>query len=210
MKIKPPKEKKQGMGRRKYSGDLVAQDKARSADEAQGTLVTIPPKEPEKLIENKRMKVSYVKPHFDRNKKGNRYVALELSQVVTADHKDYLPDLMTDGWKDLVKKNRKRIDLINVPAQSAKFYMTSDIDEHALEIPAARVTHVSLQVIEEKGTGKANKVVRLSYRLRVPLSRDVAHFSEWNFGDQYFVIVGAAAGDSLLEDEEEEQVAEEA
>src|SRR5258707_14864348 len=145
---------------------------------AQGTLVEIPPKEPEKLVENDRMKVSYVKPHFDRNKKGNRFVSLECSQVVTALHKDLLPELIIDGWEDLAKKNRKRIDLINVPSQMAKFYLAHDIGEAALEIPAARVTHVSLEVIEETGTGKANKVIRLRYRLRVPLSRDVAHFSE--------------------------------
>lgn len=174
-------------------------------DPAQGTLVEIPPKEPEKLVENDRMKVSYVKPHFDRNKKGNRFVSLECSQVVTALHKDLLPELIIDGWEDLAKKNRKRIDLINVPSQMAKFYLAHDIGEAALEIPAARVTHVSLEVIEETGTGKANKVIRLRYRLRVPLSRDVAHFSEWNFGDQYYLVMDEAAGDNLLEDEEEEE-----
>lgn len=172
---------------------------------AQGTLVEIPPKEPEKLVENNRMKVSYVKPHFDRNKKGNRFVSLECSHAVTAIHKDLLPEIIIEAWQDIVKKNRTRLDLKGIPSQMAKFYLSHDIGEAALEIPAARITHVSLQVIEETGTGKANKVIRLRYRLRVPLSRDVAHFSEWNFGDQYYLVMDAAAGDNLLEDDEEEE-----
>ena len=175
----------------------------------QSTLVTIPPKEPEQLVENDRMKVSYVRPHFDRNKKGNRYVALELSQVVTALHKDLLPELIIDGWQDITKKNRTRLDLKGIPSQMVKLYMAHDIGEAALEMPVAKVTHVSLQLIEETGTGKANKVIRLRYRLRVPLSRDVAHFSEWNFGDTYYLVMEEAAGDNLLEDEDEEDEEEE-
>jgi hypothetical protein len=171
----------------------------------QAALVQIPLKEPEKLVENKRMKVSYVRPRFDRNKKGNRYVSLEISQVITVEHKDFLPKLIMGAWEDLAKKNRTRLDLKDVPLQAAKFYLAHDMEDAALELSAARVTNVSLQVVEEKGTGKANKVIRLSYRLRVPLSRDVAHFSEWNFGDQYYLVMAEAAGDNLLEDEEEDE-----
>jgi hypothetical protein len=184
-------------------------DNPAKRDPDQGTLVEIPPKEPEQLVQNDRMKVSYVKPHFDKNKKGNRYVALELSQVVTALHKDLLPDLIIDGWQDITKKNRTRLDLKGIPSQMVKLYMAHDIGEAALEMPVAKVTHVSLQLIEETGTGKAHKVIRLRYRLRVPLSRDVAHFSEWNFGDAYYLVMAEAAGDNLLEDEDEEDEEEE-
>ncbi len=181
----------------------------RKASPEQGTLVEIPPKEPEQLVQNDRMKVSYVRPHFDRNKKGNRYVALELSQVVTAQHINLLPEIVMDAWSDITKKNRTRLDLKGVPSQIVKLYLAHDIGEAALEMPIAKITHVSLQLIEETGTGKANKVIRLRYRLRVPLSRDVAHFSEWNFGDTYFLVMDEAAGDNLLEDDDEEDEEEE-
>jgi len=160
-------------------------------------------KEPEKLVRNSRMSVVYVKPHFDRNKKGSRYVAFEVSQQLTREHDGLLPKPVADAYSDIAKKNRKRVDLINLKAQLAKFFLTHDDREPALTLMGARVSHVSLQVIEEKGTGKANKVIRLSYRLRVPLSRDVAHFAEWNFGDRYWLYMEESQG-HLLEEEEED------
>jgi hypothetical protein len=209
-----PKPKRKGVMGRKHKPINPRKDfdtPTRNAiPEAQGTLVEIPPKEPEKLVENERMKVSYVRPHFERNKKGNRYVALECSQVVTADHTELLPPLIIDGWEDLAKKNRKRIDLINVPAQMVQFFLASDIKDPALHMAVAKLTHVSLEVIEETGSGKAQKVIRLRYRLRVPLSRDVAHFSEWNFGDAYYLIMAEAASENLLEDDDEDEEEESA
>lgn len=175
----------------------------------QGKLnIHVETREPEKLVRNRRMLVTYVKPHFDRNKKGHRYVALEVSQVLSPEHDGLLAKPIADAYNDIAKKNRKRVDLINIKQQAAKFYTTYDDSNPSLEILAAKVTHVSLQVIEEKGTGKANKVIRLSFRLRVPLSRDVAHFSEWTFGDAYWLRMQEAQG-NLLEEEEEEVEQEE-
>lgn len=174
----------------------------------QGTLeLKLAAKEPDKLVRNKRMQVVYVKPHFDRNKKGNRYVALEVSAVVTKEHDGLLPGPIAAAYSDIAKKNRKRVDLINLKQQAGRFYLTHDDPEPHLNLLAARLSHVSLQVIEEKGTGTANKVIRLSFRLRVPLSREVAHFSEWTFGDAYWMKMEEAQG-HLLEDEDEEEVEE--
>jgi hypothetical protein len=175
----------------------------------QAQLLDTAPVQQQTLVKNGRMYVSYVKPHFERNKKGDRFVALEVSMHLTKQHDGLLPANIEQAWSFLGKKGYKRLDLIQVPAHFAQFYLSDDIDEIALEIPAARVTHVSLQVIEEKGTGKANKIIRLSFRLKVGLSRDVAHFSEWNFGDNYWLILKEVQG-NLLEDQEEEDEEDEA
>jgi hypothetical protein len=172
---------------------------------AQRTLISLPPAEPKTLVQDERMAASYVKPHFDRNKKGDRFVSLEVSMHLTKDHDGMMPKQIEQGWDFLGKEGYKRLDVIGVKPHAVKFFLTSKDADAALEIPAAKVTHVSLQVIEEKGTGKANKIIRLSFRLKVQLSRDVAHFSEWNFGDNYWIELAEAQGNLLEEPEEEEE-----
>lgn len=182
--------------------------KAKKRDPAQRTLIQMPAGEPKTLVQDERMAASYVKPHFDRNKKGDRFVSLEVSMHLTKDHDGMMPKQIEQGWDFLGKEGYKRLDVIGVKQHAVKFFLTSKDTDPALEIPAAKVTHVSLQVIEEKGTGKANKIIRLSFRLKVQLSRDVAHFSEWNFGDNYWLEMVEAQG-NLLEDTEEEKETEE-
>jgi hypothetical protein len=153
---------------------------------AQKALLEVPVEEKVPAVVKDKMRVNYVRPHFERLKSGTRTIALEISFALTDAHDDLLPKRIKEGWTFMTKKGYKRLDIIEVPGQRAAFFMAPDMEE-AVVLPAAKVTHTSLQVIEETGSGKEKKVIRLSFRLQVEMSHEVAKFAEWHFGDELYM-----------------------
>ena len=173
------------------------------APPAQQELLTPPEPEPVPAVQGDRMMVQYVKPTFRKSKAGNRIVSLELSLPVTEEHQDLLPRSVREGWKFIGKNGNKRLDIVDVPHQIARFWLTHDDKEEMLTLPIAQVSHVSLQVVESRGAGKKTKAIRFSFRLSVPLSAEVAKFSEWRFGDTMWLYMAESQEEMFPEEGEE-------
>lgn len=173
-----------------------------AAEEAkqQGELIQVDDNEKNPAVVGEKIKATYVKPHFDLMKGGDRIVALEVSFPLTEDHDGLLPKKVKQGW-DFIKKGYPRLDVDDIAGQKVAFYMTHDDDEEILVLPAAKVSHASLRVVEETGTGAAKEVIRFSFRLGVKLTKEVAHFAEWNYGN--IVYMEMADSQEKLFDEEE-------
>jgi hypothetical protein len=173
------------------------------AAKEQAELLKVPATAP-KLIVKDRMAIRYLRPIFDKTKKGKLTVALKFSLPITEEHMDVLPKIMHDGWQIISKRGRKRLDLIDVPPQRVAFYLASDIGEEALVMPAALVSHVAYAVVQKKGEGEAKKVIRLSFRLQVPVSQEVEHFAVHNVDADFWMVMKPSQEDLFDEDEEEE------
>jgi hypothetical protein len=171
----------------------------------QKALLEMPVAEKSPAVVGKKIRVNYVRPHFDRVKSGKRTVALEISFALVDAHDKLLPKRITDGWNFMTKRGNKRLDLVDVPGQRALFFLTSDDKEEICVLPAAKISHVSLQVIEESGTGKAKKVIRLSFRLQVEISNSVAKFAEFNFGQELYMEMHETQEELFDEGEEEDK-----
>lgn len=174
------------------------------APAAQQELLTPPEPEAVPAVQGDRMMVQYVRPIFQKSKKGNRIIMLELSLPVTEEHQDLLPRVVREGWKFVGKNGNKRLDIVDVPNQLARFWLTNDDKDEVLTLPIAQVSHVSLQSVEARGAGKKQKHIRLSFRLSVPLSKEVARFSEWNYGDSLWLYMAESQEELFPEGEEEE------
>jgi hypothetical protein len=142
---------------------------------------------PKPKIVGDRMEVFYLKPIFGKTDKGDITVALAMTMPLEKEHSALLPKIVADGYHDVMKKGRKGMTFNGVPGQRAEFYLSSDIKEEALVLPAAKMTNVSIAIVERKGEGSARRVIRLSFRLQVKLSHEVAHFAENNLENSFWL-----------------------
>jgi hypothetical protein len=155
------------------------------AQQAHGSLLAEQPPKP-KVVGN-RFEVFYLKPIFAKTPKGDITVSLAITLPLEDSHDGLLPKIIHDGYRDITKKGRKGMTFTELPGQHAAFYLTSDIKEESLVLPAAKMINASLALVQRKGEGEARKVIRLSFRLQVKLSKEVAHFAEHNLGNNFWL-----------------------
>lgn len=163
--------------------------KAAAEPEAEtGSLLT-PEQPPAPTVVGKRILMHYLKPTFSKAKTGTRLVSMHFSLALTEKHieGDLLPEAICESWEIINDKGRKKLDLVGIPGQRAEFYMTHDIDDVKLILPAAEMSNVSIAVIQKKGEGESITVIRLSFRLTVPVSHEVERFAVTNYGNGWWL-----------------------
>jgi len=173
----------------------------RDPPEAKGSLLVEQPPKP--TIVGDRMEVFYLKPLFGKTPKGDITVSLAITLPVEDEHDGLLPKIVHDGYRDVLKKARKAINFSELPGQRAEFYISSDAKEESLVLPAAKMINTSLALIQRKGEGQSRQVVRLSFRLQVKLSREVAHFAENNLQNSFWLKLSESQEELFDEDDEE-------
>jgi hypothetical protein len=162
------------------------------------------PQPPAPTVVGKRILMHYLKPTFSKTKKGTRLVAMHLSFALTEKHTadSLLPKGIRESWDVISSKGRKKLDLVGIAGQRAEFYMTQDIDDVKLVLAAAEMSNVSLAVIQKKGDGEAQKIIRLSFRLQVPVTPDVEAFAVMNYGNDFWLTLEETEEDLFEEDED--------
>lgn len=158
--------------------------------EAQGSLLPTPPKPQKPTVVGQRFEVFYDKPIFGKHKDVVT-VALQCTTALEKDHVPLLPKLIRDAYHDVTKKGRKSSALkdADVPGQHAVFFLSSDIDDSLLVLPAAKLSKNILSEVQRKGEGVSRTVIRWAFRLQVKLSREVAHFAENNLQNSLWLSV---------------------
>ena len=175
----------------------------RPAEET-GSLVAKQPPAPS--VVGNRMEMHYLKPTFSKTKKGTRLIAFHLSLALTEKHIEdgILPVEVREGWEimSMPKRRRKRFD-IGFAGQRAEFHYTNDleVDDPKLTLEAAEVTNASLAVIQKKGDGQSQKIIRLSFRLLVPVSTEVEQFAVQNYGNNFWVTLEETQEDLFSEED---------
>lgn len=196
----PKKTGKRGIGPLNVEEDFDTPTRKEPQEEPQGSslLVEQPPKP---KVVGDRMEIFYEKPIFGKFKEVIT-VSLVCSIPIEKEHEKLIPKIVRDAYHDISKKGRKSINLKDpdLPGQRAVFYLAPDIKEETLVLPAAKLLHVSLVEVQRKGEGVSRNVIRLSFRLQVKLSREVAHFAEHNLQNNFWI---------TLEDTQEELFDEE-
>ena len=172
-------------------------------DTSEGSLIAEQPPRP--VVVGDRCEAYFLKPTFSRMTKGDRLVALHMTFPLTQEHTEdgILPKRIRDDWALMNKHGRTKLYLNGIKGQRVCFFLSSDApeDDPKLLLPAAKVTDVQLAVVQKKGEGEAKKVIRLSFRLVVPVSHDVAKFAEMNYGNNFWIKMEET--DEPLFDEEE-------
>jgi hypothetical protein len=147
-------------------------------------------------IVNGFMAVNFVRFHPEVEK-DKRSFGLEFSIELTDDHLDYLPKKVHDGWDDIEARGYKRVDLVGIPMQRFDLCLVPDDKETDLSTDAP-IEKVVLSVIEDKGTGDAKDIIRLSFRLVCDLTQTVERFACRNFGNTVWLRTTAVQGELNL------------
>jgi hypothetical protein len=153
-------------------------------------------REPTRII-NGFMAINYVKPHFDIEK-DKRSVAMEFSVELTEDHRDLLPDSVVSEWRHIEEGTCRLSEVSGVGAQSFDLRLAPDGAETELQ-DSAPIEKIRLQVIEDKGTGDAKDIIRLSFRLVCALNPTVERFACRHYGSTIWLKMGDVQGTLPLE-----------
>lgn len=206
-KSAPRKSGKKGIGALDVEKDFETPTKKEpeAKTEAAKPVGSLLVKQPEKpKVVGDRMEVFYLKPIINKTPKGDITISLVVTVPLEDAHKSILPKIIQDGYHDMKKKGRTGMNFKDVPGQRAEFYVSSDAKEETLVLPAAKVTNASLALVQRKGEGQARDVVRLSFRLQVKLSREVANFAEHNLQNNFWLSLAETQEELFDEDAGEE------
>jgi len=178
--------------------------KTRSAEPREpekATLMVEQPKRP--VVVGDRFEAFYLKPSFSKTKDGKKLVGLRFTVPLEDEHEGLLPKIVHDGYRDVKKKGRNRIGFNGVPGQCVDIYLSQDIKEESLTLPAAKFLNSRIDIIERKGEGATRKVIRLSFTLQVEQSHEVRNFATENHGNNFWLTIDESEEPLFDEDEED-------
>lgn len=167
--------------------------------EKKGSLLIEQPDTP--TVANGRMKVFYGKPFFEKYK-DVALIALRITVPLTDKHQKLLPKIMANGYADINKKGRSRINLKDIPAQRVDFYLESDRRASALTIVTAKIVKANVALIQRKGEGAAREVVRLSFEIQAIDSDTINTFALKNMENEFWLEMGETQKKLWDEDED--------
>jgi hypothetical protein len=135
----------------------------------------------------------FVKCIFDtRNEE--RIVEMEYSVALCDQHKDLVDVNILNAWKYLERNHAKGVVDIEIPNQTVDLYLAPD-DSSELHLSAAQVRHVKLTTVEKKGDGKAEEIMRLSFRIVSEAMKNATAFAIANYSNQIWIRMQAAQGE---------------
>lgn len=157
--------------------------------------------QPAVTVRNGRMAVTYVKPHFDREKDDRRFVSLELSFPLSSEHEKLLPLRIREAWEFLESSGNKSITVLGVGLQKIEIGLSPEADGTNLDLKVAQIEKISLASIETTGTGEASEIMRLSFRVLAELdgNTDLERFACRHFNKQVWIKMEGIQGDLLRE-----------
>lgn len=175
-----------------------AEPEAEAAPEEQLELEGTKPDEP-KMIREGKMLCEFVRPHFDKEESGDRYVGFEFSVALTKEHEEngHLPHEVLEEWLHMRKGNVKRTEVESVAQQTIAIGLVPDDQEHDLILVAAAIQKPILAIVQETGSGKKGKVIRFSFRAVIGQLDQFAKFAVEHHGDSLWISLQRTQG-SLL------------
>jgi hypothetical protein len=153
----------------------------KAEEEDQPELLETPKEPPKPTVVKGRFEATILPPIYSSApKSGDKLISIRVSLALTDEHEKMFPKIVEESWKWVKKPNRPKTS-INMPAQTARFYLAHDVEEEELGLPIAKVTNANLAVIQKKGDGTALKIIRFQFRLQVPWSAQVSKFVDSHY-----------------------------
>lgn len=149
-------------------------------------------------IQNGRIAVNYLKPHFEHDSKTDtRTVGLELSLELLSQHENHIPKEILTWWEAIKGGGVKSMSLLGIPLQYVELGIAPEGDDRDLEIKAAPIQKAALAVIESTGSGEAFETIRLTFRVVCDLDSEIEKFACRNFGKTLWLKLQAVQGNLL-------------
>ena len=155
-----------------------------TAMNAEGSLLAKQPETP--AVVNGRMKVFYAKPEHSKYK-DTILISLHMSVPITKDHLKLVPKQIADGYHDVNKKGRSRINFRDLPNQAVEFFLDTESKRPAMKLPATKLVGANLAIVERKGEGTARKVIRWAFQIQAEHSEALETFSGLNLQNDFWI-----------------------
>jgi hypothetical protein len=151
-------------------------------------------------VRGKMMLAKYVRPHYEKDEKDTYSVSLEFSFPLTKEHEGLLPSEVAHFWKIMKKGGTRKIVDIDIEPHAVDIHLAPDDGVH-ISLDYARIGHAQLALIEETGSGKAQDVIRFSFRSNHesagPENKALREFADNHFDKSVWIKLQAVQG-SLL------------
>ena len=128
-----------------------------------------------------RILVNFVRATFDKDKDDLRVLTLNISFPLTPAHKGLLPPKVEEMWRVMQRGGVKRIDVTEIEDQVIEISPAPDI-KATFRATEVQIEKATLAEIEEKGSGEAQKVIRLSFDASMSLEPALGHWAQANYG----------------------------
>jgi len=194
----PKKTGSRGIGPKE---DSPSDGKSAAAGEQAELLET--PKEKRLVVVKDRFEAFIMPPVFaNAPKTSDKIISFRVSLALTDAHAGLFSKIVEENWKWVKRPHRPKVSF-EVPGQTVAFFLAHDVKEEEMRLPAAKVTHANIAVIQKKGEGTALKVIRYQFRLQVPWSREMAKFADANYNVHMWLEMKNTQ-EKLFDDEGEE------
>lgn len=132
-------------------------------------------------VRDGRLLVNFVRATFDKDKDDLRVLTLNISFPLTSAHKGLLPPKVEEMWRVMQRGGVKRIDVTEIEDQIVEIASAPEL-KATFRATEVQIEKATLAEIEEKGSGEAQKVIRLSFDASMSLEPALGHWAQANYG----------------------------
>jgi hypothetical protein len=125
--------------------------------------------------------VTFLKPHFDRDKDDHAFVSYEMSLPLTEEHAKWVPEEIAEAW-EVVSDHGYKVGEIRIENQRAEILLAPKVKEGSLIVDTAEIESAMISTVVESGSGEDKEVIRLKFRVRMELDNDAGRFARVHFG----------------------------
>lgn len=160
--------------------DDAGEDPTEQAEEQADAQTEMPvePQEPAKKVRKGHMLVKFVRVKVEKEKE-KLLLGLEISFALDEAHEGKLPKQVQDCWDYVKGGNSKRDDILNIPHQTIELRLTPDDEGPVFSALGMEITNATMSLIEEKGSGKAEDVIRFSFVAWMRIDESNKHILWW-------------------------------
>jgi hypothetical protein len=162
-------------------------------------------------VRDGKIMAEYVRPHYGKDKHDRYVVGMEFSFPLTKEHEDLIPLDVERLWAVMKKGTPRRAVDLEVDPQAVEIYFAADMKPE-ISLLFAVITHATLTIVEETGSGKAKDVIRYSFRVEHessgPVNETLREFADNNFDKKVWLRLSAVQGSLLKEYRKEQEEAE--
>jgi hypothetical protein len=139
------------------------------------------------FVQNGFMLCTFLRPHFDVDK-DEKFMELELSTNLTDDHSAVIPGVVSE-WRALMisEDNLTIVGGLEIPAQNIEIRMAPDLVKGSFLMKGVRISKASIQIVEEKGSGEAEKIMRWKFRVAIGVIDDAVDFAVKSYAGPVWV-----------------------
>jgi hypothetical protein len=140
-----------------------------------------------KTVRGSLMFANYLEPKFAADKEGEKLLTLHVSMPLVPEHQDVLPKKILEAWDFLAESEDKLHIVQGIRPHTCEFFLAPDDSEPLFTATQATMRAVKLVFVQQKGSGKTVKFIRLSFGLEIEASDDPKGWATSHFGAQYWL-----------------------